>query len=104
MQLDKLNRNFFVVMAHVEQNSGLLKEFDGGRIIDLGSDPLFPKTVIGFQKMKTNDLKDTLNTCIPLRKLFVAWKEQKSTNIKYEYIDDYLLKIRSKGRYKYVYK
>lgn len=61
-QLDKLNKNFFVIMAHVEQNSGLLNEFDGGRIIDLGNDPLFMKSVIGFQKIRTNVLKDNLNT------------------------------------------
>ena len=61
-QLDKLNKNFFVIMAHVEQNSGLLKEFDGGRIIDLGKDPLFQKNVIGFQKIRTNDLKNKINT------------------------------------------
>ncbi|WP_446785876.1 TrlF family AAA-like ATPase [Macellibacteroides fermentans] len=62
LQLDKLNKNFFVIMAHVEQNSGLLNEFDGGRIIDLGNDPLFRKSVIGFQKMRTNDLKNNLDT------------------------------------------
>lgn len=61
-QLDKLNKNFFVIMAHVEQNSGLLNEFDGGRIIDLGKDPLFQKTVIGFQKIRTNYLKNKINT------------------------------------------
>ncbi|KAA6328946.1 hypothetical protein EZS27_022206, partial [termite gut metagenome] len=62
LQLDKLNKNFFVIMAHVEQNSGLLNEFDGGRIIDLANDPLFRKSVIGFQKMRTNDLKNNLYT------------------------------------------
>lgn len=61
-QLDEMNKGFFVIMAHVEQNSGLLNEFDGGRIIDLGNDPLFRKSVIGFQKMRTNDLKNKLTT------------------------------------------
>jgi hypothetical protein len=60
-QLDKLNRNHFVIMAHVEQSSGLLNEFDGGRIIDLGNDPLFRKSVIDFQKIRTDDLKSNLN-------------------------------------------
>ncbi len=62
LQLDELNKNFFVIMAHVEQNSGLLNEFDGGRIKDLGNDPLFRKSVIGFQKIRTIDLKNKLNT------------------------------------------
>ncbi|MDR0414791.1 MAG: hypothetical protein LBH84_05175 [Prevotellaceae bacterium] len=60
-QLDKMNKNYFVVMAHVEQNSGLLNEFDGGRIQDLGRNPLFRKSVIGFQKLRTDKAKDNLN-------------------------------------------
>ena len=61
VQLEKMHKNFFVIMAHVEQNSGLLKEFDGGRIIDLGKDPIFRESVVGFQKMRTTDLKTNLN-------------------------------------------
>lgn len=62
LQLDKLNKNFFVIMAHVEQSSGLLNEFDGGRIIDLGDDPIFRKAVIGLQKIRANDSIKNLNT------------------------------------------
>lgn len=62
LQLDKLNKNHFVIMAHVEQSSGLLNEFEGGRIIDLGNDSLFRKSVIGLQKIRTNDFKNNLNT------------------------------------------
>ncbi|MDR2580951.1 MAG: hypothetical protein LBC85_08170, partial [Fibromonadaceae bacterium] len=39
--LDKFDKNHFVIMAHVEQSCGLLSEFDGGRIIELGKNPLF---------------------------------------------------------------
>ncbi|MDR2449488.1 MAG: AAA family ATPase [Prevotellaceae bacterium] len=60
-QLDKLNKNHFVVMAHVEQNSGLLAEFDGGRIQDLGNNQLFRKSVIGFQKLRTDSIRENLN-------------------------------------------
>lgn len=60
--LNNWNKNFFIVMAHVEQNSGLLKEFDGGRIIDLGNNPLFRKSVIGFQKIRTKDLRGNLKS------------------------------------------
>jgi len=60
-QLDKLNKNHFVIMAHVEQNCGLLSEFDGGRIIELGKNPLFRDSVIALQKIRTNDLKNKLN-------------------------------------------
>jgi len=49
LQLDKLNKNFFVIMAHVEQSSGLLNEFNGGRIIDLGNDPYFENLLLAFK-------------------------------------------------------
>ncbi|MDR0330155.1 MAG: hypothetical protein LBH93_00380, partial [Chitinispirillales bacterium] len=62
-QLDSLNKNHFIIMAHVEQKGGLLYEFDGGRIAELGKNPLFRSSVIGFQKVQlTNDLKNKLNT------------------------------------------
>lgn len=80
-QLDKLNKNFFIIMAHVEQNSGLLNEFDGGRIIDLGKDPLFRKSVIGFQKMRTNDLKNNLDMWLENKvPCFVEGSDPKSIN------------------------
>ena len=78
LQLDKMNKNYFVIMAHVEQSSGLLNEFDGGRIIDLGSDSLFRKSVIGFQKVRTNDLKDKLNTWLKEVPCFVEGSDPKS--------------------------
>lgn len=59
-KLERLNKNYFVVMAHVEQNSGLLHEFEGGRIIELGKNPLFRKSVLGFQKVRSNDMKKKL--------------------------------------------
>ncbi|MGL5979277.1 MAG: TrlF family AAA-like ATPase [Phocaeicola sp.] len=62
LKLDKFNKNYFVVMAHVEQNSGLLNEFDGGRVIDLGNNPQFQSSVIAFQKVRTNDFKTKITT------------------------------------------
>lgn len=78
LQLDKLNKNHFVIMAHVEQSSGLLNEFDGGRIIDLGNDSLFRKSVIGLQKVRTNDLKNNLNTWLNKVPCFVEGCDPKS--------------------------
>ena len=49
-------RDSFIIMAHVEQNSGFLKELDGGRIIQLvQNNKLFRQTVLGFQKLRTHD-------------------------------------------------
>ena len=78
LQLDKLNKNHFVVMAHVEQNSGLLNEFDGGRIIDMGNDTIFRKSVIGLQKVRTNDLKNNLNQWLDKVPCFVEGSDPKS--------------------------
>lgn len=59
--LTKLNehringRNSFVIMAHVEQNSGFLKELDGGRIVQFAENENFRSFVLGFQKFRTYD-------------------------------------------------
>ncbi|MCX8480329.1 MAG: hypothetical protein ORN58_00255, partial [Sediminibacterium sp.] len=57
--LDKLNyhringRNAFVIMAHVDQDSGFFKELDGGRIQKLAENENFRSFVLGFQKFRT---------------------------------------------------
>jgi predicted ATPase len=59
--LQKLNehanngRDSFIILAHVEQNSGFFNELDGGRIQQLVSNDLFRKFVLGFQKVRTYD-------------------------------------------------
>jgi hypothetical protein len=59
--LQKLNehanngRDSFIILAHVEQNSGFFNEFDGGRIQQLVSNDLFRQFVLGFQKVRTYD-------------------------------------------------
>ena len=66
--LEKLNyhcnngRNSFVIMAHVEQNSGFLKELDGGRIQQFAKNENFRQFVLGFQKFRTYDRLAGLNT------------------------------------------
>lgn len=54
-ELEKYNRDYFVVFAHVEQNNGLLAECDGGMIQTLASTPYFRKRVLGMQKVRTRD-------------------------------------------------
>jgi len=59
--LQKLNdhanngRDSFIILAHVEQNSGFFNELDGGRIQQLVSNDLFRQFVLGFQKVRTCD-------------------------------------------------
>lgn len=48
-------RDSFIILAHVEQNSGFFNELDGGRIQQFVSNDLFSHFVLGFQKVRTYD-------------------------------------------------
>lgn len=48
-------RESFIILAHVEQNSGFFNELDGGRIEQLVSNDLFRQFVLGFQKVRSYD-------------------------------------------------
>lgn len=48
-------RDSFIILAHVEQNSGFFNELEGGRIQQLISNDLFRHFVLGFQKVRTYD-------------------------------------------------
>lgn len=54
-KLEGYHRDFFLVFAHVEQNSGLWVELDGGRIGDLGNNEFFRRRTLGFQQVRTHD-------------------------------------------------
>ncbi len=60
-KLNAFEKDYFIIMAHIEQRSGFYKELDGGRIQELGNNPLFRKAVLGFQKVRTRDVIDKLN-------------------------------------------
>lgn len=60
-KLDAFEKDYFIIMAHIEANSGFYKEFNGGRITELGQQPIFRKAVLGFQKVRTRDIIDKLN-------------------------------------------
>ena len=46
-------RDSFIVLAHVEQNSGFFNGLDGGRIQQLARNELFKSSVLGLQKIRT---------------------------------------------------
>lgn len=54
-KLKEYDRDFFVVFAHVEADSGLWAELDGGRLTDLSKEPLIKEYCLGFQKVRTHD-------------------------------------------------
>lgn len=53
-KLEGYHRDFFLVFAHVEQDSGLWAELDGGRITELGAHEVFRRRTLGFQKVRTH--------------------------------------------------
>ncbi|MBI5750101.1 MAG: histidinol-phosphatase [Nitrospinae bacterium] len=59
--LNSFQKNYFMIMAHIEQRSGFLEELDGGRISEFAKNPLFRKVVLGFQKLSTRDKLTNLN-------------------------------------------
>ncbi|MFM2218080.1 MAG: hypothetical protein RL240_2398 [Planctomycetota bacterium] len=56
-ELNKFNRDYFLICAHVEDRSGLWKEMNGGRLGELASFEPFRERCLGFQKVRTRDLK-----------------------------------------------
>ncbi|MGD1881202.1 MAG: TrlF family AAA-like ATPase [Paracoccaceae bacterium] len=54
-KLESYNRDFFIVFAHVEANSGLWHELGGGRMQELAAEPLIQKYALGFQKVRSHD-------------------------------------------------
>ena len=60
--VSKMNKDFFVVMAHVEQDKGLWKECKGAVITPMSKQPLFRKHVLAFQKVRTRDLASKVSS------------------------------------------
>jgi chromosome segregation protein len=55
--LDEYKRKYFIVFAHVEQNSGLWKECSGGKLCEWKKDAYssLKKHTLAFQKVRTSD-------------------------------------------------
>lgn len=78
--LNKFDKNYFLLMAHIEQKSGFLEELDGGRIMEFAQNASFRKAVLGFQKVRTRDkvakLKIWFDNLLPA---FLEGSDPKST-------------------------
>ncbi|MHB8422796.1 MAG: TrlF family AAA-like ATPase [Leptospirales bacterium] len=61
-ELDKFARDYFLVCAHVEAGNGLWRALGGGRIIELGKSESFRRRCLGFQKVRSNDLRAQVKT------------------------------------------
>lgn len=56
-ELEKTGRDYFLVFAHVEQQSGLWKEMSGGKLSDFSTSRYesVKRRMLGFQKVRTRD-------------------------------------------------
>ncbi|CAD5361029.1 TrlF family AAA-like ATPase [Citrobacter freundii] len=54
-ELDKFDKDYFIVFAHVEADKGLWKELSPGRILTLLGQDCVHRRVLGFQKVRTRD-------------------------------------------------
>lgn len=54
-KLNDFKKDYFIILAHVEDKSGFFKELNGGRITEFGNNPLFRDRVLAFQKVRTRD-------------------------------------------------
>jgi hypothetical protein len=61
-ELDNFGRDYFLVCAHVEDANGLWSALKGGRISELGKSEEFRRRCLGFQKVRTNDLRANVKT------------------------------------------
>lgn len=56
-ELEKTNRDYFLIFAHVEQSSGLWQEMKGGKLGDFKEKryAIVRQRTLGFQKVRTHD-------------------------------------------------
>lgn len=62
-KLDAYNRDYFIVFAHVDQNSGLFVECKGGLLSSLSMLASFKKRVLGLQKARTRKNISQFQSC-----------------------------------------
>ena len=62
-QLDAYGRDYFIVFAHVDQNSGLFSECKGGLLESLAGFAPFKNRVLGLQKSRTHDNLKQFERC-----------------------------------------
>ena len=66
-ELDKFGKDYFIIFAHVEQDSGLLKECGGGNLKEWNHANYAPllKRAVGLQKIHTEESRKNLKTWLP---------------------------------------
>jgi len=77
-QLDAYGRDYFIVFAHVDQNSGLFSECRGGLLESLAGFAPFRHRVLGLQKSRTRDNLGKFEKCCGYLPALVEGSDPKS--------------------------
>lgn len=76
--LDSYNKEYFILMAHIEQKSGFLEECNGGLIESLSKYKWFKNKVLGFQKGRTRDKMKQLEDWMGYKLPYIEGSDCKS--------------------------
>ena len=77
-QLDAYGRDYFVVFAHVDQNSGIFSECKGGLLESLAGLTSFKNRVLGLQKSRSRDNLNQFERCFGFLPALVEGSDPKS--------------------------
>lgn len=77
-QLDAYGRDYFILFAHVDQNSGLFSECKGGLLESLAGFAPFRNRVLGLQKSRTRDNLTQFERCCGYLPALVEGSDPKS--------------------------
>ena len=73
--LNTFNKDYFFVMAHVDDNNGLFKELEGRNFETLIKSEAFSRKVLGLQKIRSNDNKERLKATLKNENALPAFVE-----------------------------
>lgn len=76
--LDKQDKDYFIICAHVEQKKGFWEECGGTLIEKLTSEAIFKRRVLGFQKARTRDKIKKIHDWMGYDLAFVEGSDPKS--------------------------
>ena len=77
-QLDAYGRDYFIIFAHVDQNSGLFSECKGGLLESLAGFAPFRNRVLGLQKSRKRDNLNQFERCCGYLPALVEGSDPKS--------------------------
>jgi predicted ATPase len=73
IELEKFEKDYFIIFAHVEQDKGLWSELKGNLVQRLGQNEMFKRKTLGFQKVRTFNAANTERTDRPCKKKVADW-------------------------------